>query len=77
MASLCDSTNMAVLNLIVHQQTLCIQYPNAFIILYDIEVLGPFSTLREAYREAFQQYEIGTFIVKYCGDLIAGTKQIC
>jgi hypothetical protein len=63
------AVNYAIANFIANQEAICAQYPDAYIILHDTQILGPYKTDVEAYRYAFSCYEIGTFIVKYCGDL--------
>jgi hypothetical protein len=64
-----NTVNTAIDNFLKHQEAICAQYPDAYIILYKTQILGPYQTVTEAYREAFARYEIGTFLVKYCGKL--------
>lgn len=54
---------------LANQQAIYAQYPNAYIIIHDTQTYGPYKTGLEAYHDAFAQFEIGTFIVKYCGDI--------
>jgi hypothetical protein len=59
----------AIWHYLNNQEAICTQYPNAYIILHDTRILGPFKSFQQAYRVAFAQYEIGSCVVKYCGKL--------
>ena len=63
------SLSKAYSNYLVNEQAICAQYSDAYIILHDTHILGPYKTGLEAYREAFARFEIGTFLVKFCGDV--------
>ncbi len=58
-----DSFDTAVLNFLTNKKALYAQYPDGFIILHDTQILGPYKTITEVYREAFKWYKIGTFVV--------------
>ena len=63
------SLSKAYLYFLANQQALYAQYSDAFIIIHDTQILGPYQTGLEAYREAFARYEMGTFMVRYCGEV--------
>ncbi|WP_026464024.1 hypothetical protein [Adhaeribacter aquaticus] len=64
-----NTINTALLNYLTNEDAIRAQYPNSFIILFERQILGPYQSVTEAYRVAFAKFELGTFIVKYCGKL--------
>ncbi|MDR1024001.1 MAG: hypothetical protein LBL94_12150 [Prevotellaceae bacterium] len=49
-----------------NQQHFVSRYNNKFIVLKDLQVVGAFDAMDEAYDYAVKRYEPGTFIIQKC-----------
>lgn len=49
-----------------HQKELYRQYPGKFLVIIGEEVKGAYDSIGEAYNEASEKYELGTFLIQEC-----------
>jgi hypothetical protein len=49
-----------------NQQRFVDKYNNKFVVIKNLEVVGAFDAMHEAYDYAVKNYELGTFIIQKC-----------
>ena len=60
-----------------NHKTLVKKYVNKFIVIKDEKVVGSFDSFEDAYKNAENKYELGTFIIQECTKNINETTIIC
>lgn len=59
-----------------NQDELVKKYLGRFLIIKDLSVVGSFDSEKDAYEQATQKHELGTFLIKYCQPKSKDTPQI-
>lgn len=49
-----------------HQSELVKKYPGLFIVIVGEDIVGAYTTERDAYNSAKSSYKLGTFLIQHC-----------